>query len=343
MIDYLLEKNILPDSLIRVGIRNLLGQRLKEINSPNVHDYDERLKKFVNELKTSPVAVKTDAANEQHYEVPTEFYQYCLGDNLKYSCCYYEGNETLTEAEEKMLELTTKRADLQDGQDILELGCGWGSLSLFMAKKFPNSKITVVSNSKIQKAHIDETAQKRGLNNLTVVTCDMNEFSIDAQFDRIVSVEMFEHMRNYQELLKRVSGFLKDDGKIFIHIFVHKDSPYLFEVQDESDWMSKYFFSGGMMPSDHLLYYFNDDLKVTNHWRVNGTHYSKTAEHWLENMDKNRTKIMKLFSDFYGKSEALKWFSYWRVFYMSCSELWKYDGGNTWFVSHYLLEKPRKH
>jgi cyclopropane-fatty-acyl-phospholipid synthase len=342
MIDALLEKSLLPDFLIRTGIRGLLKQRLKEIEEPNIESQSEALKKFVNELKNSPIAVKTKDANEQHYEVPTEFYQYVMGKHMKYSCCFFEtGKEDLTTAEAAMLELTTERAQLKDGDDILELGCGWGSLTLFMAAKYPNAKITAVSNSKTQKEHIDNQAKERGLNNITIITCDMNDFTIDSKFDRIVSIEMFEHMRNYQQLLNRVSGFLKDKGTLFIHIFVHKNSPYLFEVKDESDWMSKYFFSGGQMPSDHLFYYFNDDMKVTNHWRVSGMHYSHTAERWLENQDKNKKEIMNIFNKHYGKDEAVKWWSYWRVFWMSCSELWKYRNGTEWFVSHYLMEKNK--
>lgn len=340
MIDQLLEKNILPDFLIRYGIRRLLRQRLQEENRGGLEQDQAHFMKLIEELKASPIAVHTADANEQHYEVPTRFYQLCLGKHLKYSSGYWNpGVSQIDQSEADMLELTCQRAELKDGQHILELGCGWGSLSLFMAAKFPNAKITVVSNSRTQKLHIDEQAKNRGISNLTVVTADMNTFTIDQQFDRIVSVEMFEHMRNYQQLLGKLSGFLREEGKIFIHIFTHKRYAYYFDVKDDSDWMSKYFFTGGIMPSDHLLMYFQDHFKIQEHWRVNGTHYEKTSNAWLANMDSNKAEIMQIFADTYGKDQAGKWWVYWRVFYMACAELWGYDKGEEWFVSHYLFQK----
>ncbi|HEY6160484.1 MAG TPA: cyclopropane-fatty-acyl-phospholipid synthase family protein, partial [Bacteroidia bacterium] len=321
--DKLLEKDLVPDLLIRNGIRRLLRQRLKEEDKGSPEAQKKHLLSLIEELRNSPIAIETKAANEQHYEVPTEFYQYCLGKNLKYSSCFYkEGVTDLTTAERDMLELTCERAELRDGMEVLELGCGWGSLSLFMASKFPNSRITAVSNSRTQKIHIDNEAKKRGINNLTIITCDMNSFSIDKKFDRVVSVEMFEHMRNYYELMKRISGWLKDDGKLFVHIFTHKKYAYKFEVKDETDWMSKYFFTGGIMPSDDLLFYFNDHLVKEKHWIVNGMHYSKTSEDWLRNMDAHKKEIMPLFEKTYGKDHAKKWWVYWRIFYMACAELW---------------------
>ncbi len=341
MIDNLLSRDIIPDFLIRAGIKKLLKQRLNELDINNIEEKSEKFRSFLNIMKSSPIALNTIDANEQHYEVPTEFYSYSLGPNKKYSCCYYQtGNETLGQAEELMLDLTMKRADLKDGQDILELGCGWGSLTLAMAKKFPNSKITAVSNSATQKEFILNVCENKGYENVTIITQDMNNFSIEGNFDRVVSVEMFEHMRNYNELLTRIYKVLKPEGKLFIHIFVHREFPYLFEAKDESDWMSKYFFSGGMMPSDDLLYNFSDLFKVKEHWQVNGKHYAKTARHWLENMDSNEEKVIELFKNHYG-DEYKKWWSYWRVFFMSCEELWAYDNGNIWFVSHYLLEKAK--
>jgi cyclopropane-fatty-acyl-phospholipid synthase len=238
-----------------------------------------------------------------------------------------------------MLELTCNRAGIRNGQHILECGCGWGSLSLFMAQQYPGSQITAVSNSRTQKIFIDQQARSRGIENLQVITADMNSFQTDQKFDRIVSVEMFEHMRNYQHLMDKLSGFLNETGKLFVHIFTHRELSYLYEVKDESDWMSKYFFTGGVMPSDHLLLYFTDHFMIENHWRVNGVHYSKTSEAWLRNMDNNRDEILTLFQQTYGKDQALKWWVYWRIFFMACSELWKYNGGNEWFVSHYLFEK----
>jgi cyclopropane-fatty-acyl-phospholipid synthase len=336
----LLEKNKIPDILIRKGIRSLLQQRLNQENKGNTETQQTHFMKLVEELKNSPIAVNTVDANEQHYEVPTKFYQYCLGKHLKYSSGYWKDGVTDIDTSEKdMLELTCQRAELQDGQNVLELGCGWGSLSLFMASRFPKSTFTVVSNSRTQKLHIDEQAINRGLKNLTVITADINVFNIDATFDRIVSVEMFEHMRNYQKLMHKASSFLKADGKLFVHIFTHKEYAYKFEVIDESDWMSKYFFTGGIMPSDHLLLYFNEHMSIDQHWHVNGIHYSKTSEAWLRNMDKNREEIMPMFETTYGKKQALKWWVYWRIFYMSCAELWRYNDGNEWMVSHYLFKK----
>lgn len=336
----LLEKNLIPDFLIRIGIRQLLSQRLKEENQESVEANQQHLMKLIEELKNSPIAIETIAANEQHYEVPTEFYKLCLGKHLKYSSGYWKDGITgIDTSELDMLEITCSRAELKDEQQVLELGCGWGSLSLFMAQKFPASHFTVVSNSHTQKKHIDEQGQQRGLKNLEVITSDMNVFNIDKKFDRIVSVEMFEHMRNYEKLLKKIAGFLNETGKLFVHIFTHKELAYKFEAKDESDWMSKYFFSGGIMPSDDLLLYFNRHFNVEQHWHVSGIHYSKTAEAWLKNMDSNKNKIMPLFEQTYGNNQALKWWVYWRVFFMSCAELWGYNNGNEWMVSHYLFRK----
>ncbi len=338
--DKLIEKDQLPDPVLRAGIRKLLKQRLKD---EIVGDEELQQRKFINlvkELKSSPIAVNTADANEQHYELPTEFFQYCLGKNLKYSSGYWNpGVKDIDTSEDDMLELTCMRADLQNGQNVLELGCGWGSLSLYMSAKFPNSNFTVVSNSSTQKIFIDETAKQRGIQNLTVLTADMNTFTIADSFDRVVSVEMFEHMRNYQLLLAKVASFLKPDGKLFVHIFTHKTLAYKYEVIDESDWMSKYFFTGGIMPSNHLFFYFNDDLKIAEHWVVNGTNYGKTSEAWLSNMYQHKKEIMPILQNTYGNDQAVKWWVYWRLFYMACAELFNYNKGNEWMVCHYLFEK----
>ena len=295
---------------------------------------------FVDQLRQSPIAVETKAANEQHYELPTKFFQFVLGKNLKYSSGYWkEGVNLLDESEEDMLTMTCERAGLQNGHTILECGCGWGSLSLFMASKFPESKITGVSNSRTQKQFIDMEAKKRGLSNLLIVTADMNVFQTDDKFDRIVSVEMFEHMRNYEVLMQKLSGFLKVGGKMFIHIFTHKYLSYLYEVKDDTDWMARYFFSGGIMPSDHLLLYFANHFKIEHHWRVNGRHYSRTSESWLKKMDNHKIEIMPLLEETYGRGQGLKWWVYWRIFFMACAELFRYNEGNEWMVSHYLFEK----
>ena len=341
--DKLIEANKVPDFLLRRGIRKLLAQRLADEDKGGVEAQQVHLMALIDQLKTSPIAVNTAEANVQHYEVPTQFYQYCLGKNLKYSSGYWnEGVNDIDTSEDDMLELTCQRAELKDGQQVLELGCGWGSLSLYMAAKYPGSTFKVVSNSRTQKQFIDDTAKNRGIKNLEVITADMNTFSIDTQFDRIVSVEMFEHMRNYQLLMQKVASFLKPDGKLFIHIFTHKEYAYLFEVIDDTDWMSKYFFTGGIMPSDDLLLYFNDHLTVEKHWHVSGSHYAKTSEAWLKNMDAHKAEIIPLFEQTYGKDQAIKWWAYWRIFYMACAELWNYKGGNEWIVSHYLFHKTGK-
>ena len=336
----LLKNDIVPDFMIRMKIRSLLRERLKEQKELHGDTVADRIKAFVQELSEEPVAVNTEDANEQHYEVPTEFYKYALGPNLKYSCAWYEdGAQTLEEAEQQMLQITCDRAELKNGQDVLELGCGWGSLSLFMAAKYPKSNFTVVSNSSTQKEHIDSKAAERRLTNLHVLTADMNVFDINKKFDRVVSVEMFEHMRNYKVLMKKISNWLKDDGKLFVHIFTHKEYAYKYEVKDDTDWMSKYFFTGGIMPSNDLLFYFDEDMVKEKQWLVNGVNYSKTAEAWLTNMDKYKEHILPILVDTYGKENALLWFAYWRIFFMSCSELWKFNNGEEWMISHYLFKK----
>ena len=340
-LDTLLAQDVLPDSVIRWGIRRLLRQRLQEVRASTPAERQANIALFAQKLRNLPVAVETKAANEQHYEVPAAFYKLCLGPRLKYSSCFYEtGRESLAEAEVAMLSLTSQRAELANGQEILELGCGWGSLTLWMAEQYPQSQITGVSNSASQKVFIESECRRRGLNNVRIITCDMNQFTTEAgRYDRVVSVEMFEHMKNWAELLRRISAWLKPQGKLFFHVFTHRDCAYHFESKDGTDWMSRHFFTGGIMPSNNLPTYFQDDLKLETQWEVEGRHYGQTAEHWLQNTDQHRAEILKIFGECYGNNQAKKWFAYWRIFFMACAELWNFRGGSEWMVCHYRLTK----
>ena len=335
------EKGLLPDSLIRVGIRKLCRVRLNWVKEIGPEALENHHQEWVEKLKNSPIALVPEKANEQHYEVPPIFFQTVLGKYLKYSSGFWpDGVNSLDESEKAMLNITLEHAEITDGMDILELGCGWGSLTCLMGKNFPNSKITAVSNSNDQRIFIMNECKRKGLANVNVITADMNDFDIDKNFDRVVSVEMFEHMRNYHELLKKIDRFLKPSGKLFVHIFSHNQMVYPFEDKGDGDWMAREFFSGGIMPSHKLLLYFQDHLKIDKVWHFSGEHYSKTSWAWLNKMDKNKSKIIEIFSDTYGKENAKMWWQRWRIFFMSCAELFGMRNGLEWGVSHYRFEKP---
>ena len=330
----LMERRLLPDALVRMGIRRLLRQRLDTERQQGA-----ARQRFIESLRCSPVALHSETANTQHYEVPPAFFQTIMGQHMKYSAGYWPDEvETLDQAEAAMLALSCERARLADGQHILELGCGWGSLSLWMAEHYPNARIVAVSNSRLQREFIMARCAERELNNLSVLTADMNDFSIDQRFDRVVSIEMFEHMRNYQALMARIAGWLHTDGQLFVHVFSHRDYAYPFEAEGEDNWMGRYFFTGGLMPSRNLLAGFQNDLSLQQQWHINGCHYQRTCEAWLHRQDQNQSGIMTVFRTTYGE-DAARWFQRWRIFFMACAELFGYNNGAEWGVSHYRFER----
>ncbi|MCB1583467.1 MAG: class I SAM-dependent methyltransferase [Xanthomonadales bacterium] len=335
------EKGYLPDSMVRAGIRRLVKQRLEEEYVNDAENFDQRYRDFLEEIRHSPLALETDKANEQHYEVDAEFYQYALGKRKKYSACYYHQNEGLDDAELNMLELYAERGQFENGQQILELGCGWGSITLFLAEKYPESQITAVSNSHSQRKYIMGQAQALNLNNIEVITCDINELSLKQKFDRVISIEMFEHVRNYKNLFNNIASWLHDEGKLFVHIFCHKFLMYPFIAEGDDNWMGRYFFSGGQMPASDTFLHFQEKLLLEQRWLLSGRHYEKTANHWLINMDQNRGKIMPVFNRVYGEHASL-WFQRWRIFFMSCAELFGYDQGSQWLVAHYLFTPQKR-
>jgi cyclopropane-fatty-acyl-phospholipid synthase len=332
----LCERGLVPDALTRFGIRRLCARRLAQEGREHPETAQLRQRQLLRELRASPIAIETAAANAQHYELPTRFFRLCLGRRMKYSSCYYpSGAETLDEAEEAMLALYGERAQLEDGQRILELGCGWGSLTLWMAERFPQARITAVSNSASQRTHIEGECRARGLGNVKVLTCDVNALQLPAaDFDRCVSIEMFEHMRNYDALFGNIGRWLAPDGRLFVHIFCHRTLMYPFEVQGEDNWMGRHFFTGGLMPSADTLVQAQSHLPLQERWLLPGTHYQRTAEDWLQRQDRNREEVMAVLRDAYGTA-APRWHQRWRMFWMACAELFGYAGGREWLVGHY--------
>lgn len=336
----LAESGFVPDRLIRMGIRSLLRQRLRDIEAADTAAAAARLNEFVQQMNISEIAPLPERANEQHYEVPADFYALVLGAHRKYSACYWDRDtDDLEQAEANALRITCERAGIVDGMAVLDLGCGWGSLSLWIAQQYPRCQVTSVSNSNSQRLYIEAAARHHGLDNVTVLTRDMNDFEAPDRYDRIVSVEMFEHMRNYRVLFEKISRWLLPDGRFFMHIFTHRNSPYPFEDQGPGDWMSRHFFSGGMMPSTDLPSRFQQHLHLERQWRWDGRHYEKTSNAWLQRMDAQSGAVRELFRHVYGPGQTRMWVMRWRMFFMACAELFGYNDGQEWFVSHYRFAR----
>ena len=336
----LAERRVLPDPVVRFGMRRLMRRRLRDERLVDRRLDGSTAESFAAAMRSAPVAVATDDANRQHYELPAEFFAAVLGPYLKYSSGWWDTEcRTLAEAEQRMLALTCERAGIDNGMEVLDMGCGWGSLSLWITRHYPDCRVLAVSNSRTQAEFIRRRSADEGIDRIDVVTADMNDFDTDRRFDRVVSVEMFEHMRSWPRLFQRIASWLEPDGAFFQHVFCHRRSPYLYEDRGAGDWMARHFFTGGIMPSFDLPRRFNEHLEVIEQWRVNGIHYSRTLEAWLEAMDAARVRLMPVFRTTYG-DDAERWFARWRMFFMACSELFRFNGGDEWFVAHTLM-RPR--
>jgi cyclopropane-fatty-acyl-phospholipid synthase len=340
MIETLVDRGVLPDPIIRAGIRRVVAGRLREQERGGIDGQSARFQALLDSLKSAEIAIAADAANAQHYELPPRFFELVLGPHLKYSSAWWpEGVLTLAEAEQRMLDLTARRAEIEDGQRILELGCGWGSLTLYLAQAYPRSSIVALSNSVPQREYIMAKAERLGLTNVAVVTADINTFETSEVFERVVSVEMLEHVRNHPALFARIARWLAPDGRFFAHVFAHRRFAYPYEVRGASDWMARYFFTGGMMPSDDLFLHAQDDLAIERHWRFDGRHYQQTAEAWLQNFDRHTSAIDPVLADVYGPDQVARWRARWRVFFMACAEMFGYRDGQEWIVSHYRFKR----
>lgn len=349
----LAERGWLPDTAVRFGIRRILRERLREIDTGDCEAALATKLATIDAWSRGPIALVPDLANDQHYEVAPAFFEAMMGRRLKYSCGYWPGGvDDLDASEEAMLRLTCERAGVRDGMRVLDLGCGWGSLSLFIAEQFPEARVLSVSNSKPQREFIQRRCERDGLDNVEIVTADVNDFDVSDPrvsgsralegaegFDRVVSVEMFEHVRNHRKLLARIASWLAPAGKLFVHHFSHREHTYPYEARGDSDWMATTFFSGGIMPSDDLLTFHPDHLRVEQRWRVNGQHYARTCNAWLARLDEKREQILPVLAEVYGRGNEALWLARWRIFCMACAELFDYRDGNEWFVSHVLLSR----
>lgn len=337
------KRKFIFDSVLRLILKIYLKFQFRK-EPTEVSVLQEYIHTFVSEMNESSISISTDKANEQHYELPPKFFELVLGTHLKYSCGLWRESmkkskllDYLDNSEEDMLDLTFEHANIIDGQNILELGCGWGSFSVYLAKRCPNSQILAVTNSKDQKEHLTSKISQLNLINLKIMKKDVKQLELDEKYDRIVSIEMFEHMRNYNRLLNNLREFLKEDGKLFIHIFTDDKYPYFFETDGRSSWMAQNFFRGGLMPSSDLLFYCNEDFTIDRVWKINGINYKNTLNAWLKKFDKHRKEIKRIFIKHYGKKDWRTWKNYWRFFFLVLSEVFGYKQGNKRYVTHYLL------